>query len=53
MKHNMAGRITTIHLITNGYDIVHEFGWKVYWNSWKVAIHGGTFLEAIRKSQRG
>lgn len=49
----MAGRITTIHLITNANDIVREFGWKVYWNSWKVALRGGTFLEAVRMSKGG
>lgn len=46
----MAGRITTKHLITNWYNIVHEFGWKTYIEAWKVSIRGGTFLEAVRKS---
>jgi hypothetical protein len=50
MRHNMAGRIQTIHLITNWYDIVHEFGWKTYIEAWKVSLRGGTFLEAVRKS---
>jgi len=50
MRYNMAGRIQTIHLITNGYDIIREFGWKTYIEAWKVSLHGGTFLEAVRKS---
>jgi len=36
----MAGRITTIHLLTHWYDIVHEWGWGVYWNAWRYFFGG-------------
>lgn len=48
----MIGRITTIHLITQCYCIVHEFGWRIYVNAWKVSLHGGTFLEAVNNFPR-
>ena len=46
----MAGRITTIHLLTHAQDIVREFGWKTYWTAWGEVFRGGTFLEAVRKT---
>ena len=43
----IRGRITTRHLFTHGGMIINEFGLRVYLRAWRVALRGGTFLEAI------
>jgi hypothetical protein len=46
---SMLGRITTMHLFTHGTLIIREYGWETYLAAWLVCVHGGTFLEAVRK----
>jgi hypothetical protein len=44
----MSGRITTIHLVTHAHVIIAQFGIVTYVRAVRVALRGGTFLEALR-----
>jgi hypothetical protein len=47
----MHGRVTTWHLLTHVTVIIQEYGWETYWQACLVALHGGTFLEAVRRAR--